>query len=130
MRKMQFDHCFVCGPYNPTGLHMNIEEGDQCASGSWIVTEAFVGYDNILHGGVMASIMDDMMAHATYSMNVDVVTAHLEMDYRAPVHVGDEIFCEAHVTERGKGKSIRLEGTIRRGDTLAAEAKSVMVIVK
>ena len=33
------------------------------------------------HGGIMASIMDDLMAHALYYTDLDVVTAHLELDY-------------------------------------------------
>ena len=58
-----------------------------------------------------------------------MVTAHLEMDYKSPAYVGDELDCEAHVTEVGKGRSMRLEGIITCGDRLVAQSKSVMVIV-
>ena len=77
----------------------------------------------------MASIMDDLMAHATYSLGIEVVTAHLEMDYKSPAYIGDELDCEAHVADVGKGRSMRLEGTIYCGDRLVAQARSVMVIV-
>lgn len=130
MRRMESDQCFVCGPLNPAGLHMEIEEGEGWAKGSWKIQQAFVGYDTVLHGGIMASIMDDMMAHAIYCKDVDVVTAHLEMDYRAPAYVGETVQCEAHIVEMGSGRSIRTAGVIRRGDTVIAEAKGVMVIVK
>ena len=58
------------------------------------------------------------------------VTAHLELDYKAPVHVGERIECEAQVTEFGTGRSIRAQGTIKREGAVAARAKGVMVIVK
>lgn len=129
MRRMESDRCFVCGPLNPIGLHMEIQEGEGWAKGSWEITPPFIGYDAILHGGIMASILDDLMAHAIYCKDVDVVTAHLEMNYRAPAYVGETIDCEGWIEEMGKGRSIRTAGVIRRGDTVIAEAKGVMVIV-
>ncbi|MCD7992413.1 MAG: hypothetical protein LUK37_11870 [Clostridia bacterium] len=78
----------------------------------------------------MASIMDDLMAHALYYTDLDVVTAHLELDYMAPIHVGEQIECEAEAAELGKGRSIRARGTIKRDGAVAARAKGVMVIVK
>lgn len=127
--KIQFKNCFVCSRTNPVGLHADIDEGDKKAWCKWTVKEEYVGYTNVLHGGILSAIMDDLMAHATYSLGVEVVTAHLEMDYKSPAYVGDELDCEAHVTEVGKGRSMRLEGTITCGDRLVAQSKSVMVIV-
>lgn len=129
MRRMESEECFVCGHLNPIGLHMKIEEGEGWARSTWKIEKPFIGYDNIFHGGIMASIMDDMMAHAIYYMDVDVMTAHLEMDYRAPAYVGETITCETHVESYSGRRSIRAAGSIRRGDTVIAEAKGVMVIV-
>ena len=44
--------------------------------------------------------------------------------------MGERIECEARVTEYGKGRSIRAQGTISRDGEVAALAKGVMVIVK
>lgn len=130
MRRMESDYCFICGALNPKGLHLDITEGEGWARVWWIVEKPYVGYEDMLHGGIMASIMDDLMAHALYYTDLDVVTAHLELDYRAPAYVGEELLCEARVAKFGKGRSIRTEGTIRRGDTVIAQARGVMVIVK
>ena len=88
MRRMESDNCFVCGSLNPIGLHLDITEGEGWARALWTVEKPYVGYEGMLHGGIMASIMDDLMAHALYYTDLDVVTAHLELDYKAPVHVG------------------------------------------
>ena len=130
MRRMESDNCFVCGSLNPIGLHLDITEGEGWARALWTVEKPYVGYEGMLHGGIMASIMDDLMAHALYYTDLDVVTAHLELDYKAPVHVGERIECEAQVTEFGTGRSIRAQGTIKREGAVAARAKGVMVMVK
>ncbi len=130
MRRMESDNCFVCGALNPIGLHLDITEGEGWARAAWTVEMPYVGYEGMLHGGIMASIMDDLMAHALYYTDLDVVTAHLELDYKAPIYVGERIECEARVTEFGKGRSIRAQGTISRDGEVAALAKGVMVIVK
>ena len=97
MRRMESDNCFVCGSLNPIGLHLDITEGEGWARALWTVEKPYVGYEGMLHGGIMASIMDDLMAHALYYTDLDVVTAHLELDYKVPVHVGERIECEAQV---------------------------------
>ena len=122
MRRMESDNCFVCGSLNPIGLHLDITEGEGWARALWTVEKPYVGYEGMLHGGIMASIMDDLMAHALYYTDLDVVTAHLELDYKVPVHVGERIECEAQVTEFGTGRSIRAQGTIKREGAVAAPA--------
>ena len=126
---LAINNCFVCGPDNPIGLHLNIEDGDGWAKTSWIIGENYVGYANIIHGGIMATILDDLMAHATYSMKVDIMTVHLDIDYKAPAYVGDEIDCEAHIEFYGGRKSIKMAGSVKRGDTLIAEARGIVVII-
>ena len=130
MERMGTDKCFICGTKNPAGLRLNVEEGEGWAKTTWTVEEAYVGYENILHGGIIAAILDDLMSHATYSMNVDALTVHLELDYKASAYVGETIVCEAFVESYSGRRSIKTAGRIRRGDTLIAEAKGVLVIVE
>lgn len=130
MAVSDFNRCIVCGKDNPIGLHLNITEGEGWAKAEWTVHEHFVGFDTILHGGIQCAILDDLMAHATYYLDADVMTAHLEVDYKAPAYVGDFLECEAHVIERGTGRSVKMAGTLKKGDTIIAEAKSVMVMLK
>ena len=92
--RLEFEHCFVCGPKNPVGLHLDIHREDKRTWCRW-----------------------------------KVATAHMEIDFRTPAYAGDLLDCEGHVTEMGQGRAVRLEGTIRRGDTVIVQARSVMVIV-
>ena len=130
MAEKNFDNCFVCSKTNPIGLHMEITDGEGWSKGTWEVTENYVGYENMLHGGIMSTILDDLMAHAISYLDEDIVTVHMDIDYKAPAFIGDVLECEANLVERGNGRSIKLAGRIKKGDILVAEAKGVMVILK
>ncbi len=121
-------HDFVWGKENPRGLHLNIEWGDGWARTHWKATEDYVSWENVIHGGILATILDDMMGPPARHLKVKVVTAHLEVDYRTPAHVGDELDFETWLVEYGGRKSMKMAGRVMRGDTVVAEAKTVMVI--
>ena len=55
--------CFGCGSENPVGLHLDIESGGGLAASEWTVTENYVGWDNMLHGGILSLIADEVMGH-------------------------------------------------------------------
>ena len=55
--------CFGCGSENPVGLHLDIKSGQGTAAAEWTVTENYVGWDDTLHGGILALIADEVMGH-------------------------------------------------------------------
>lgn len=130
MRRMESDQCFVCGKDSKYGLHLDIQDGDGWSYCEWTVQPDYVGYKNVLHGGIIAAILDDMMAHALYYKDIDVVTAHLTLDYMEPIHVGDRILCRAEVLAIGEGRSIHTKATVQKDGRTAVEASAVMVVVK
>ena len=57
-------HCFACGTLNTNGLglDLHVERGR-----SWVeltYEERFQGWDGIAHGGILATILDEVMAWA------------------------------------------------------------------
>lgn len=128
-KDLSFRNCFICGWENPIGLHLPVEEGEGIARAEWVADDRFCGYNDIVHGGMLVALMDDIMAHALYFLDIDAVTAHLEVDYRSPAHVGDKLTIVGELVERGHGRSIRTKSRITCGDRLIAESTSVMVIV-
>ena len=55
-----------------------------------------------------------------------IIVARIEIDFREPVRFGDEVEVSVRVSRFGE-KSFDLEHELRVGDTLAAEAKTVLV---
>ncbi len=130
MRRMESDQCFVCGRDSARGLHLDIQDGPGWSYCEWTVPPDYVGYKTVLHGGIIAAILDDMMAHALYYKDIDVVTAHIELDYLEPIHVGDQIACRAEVARFGEGRSIHTKACVKKHGKVAVQASAVMVSVK
>jgi len=83
-------NCFGCSPANGEGLRMSFrEEGDAIFS-SWQPERRFAGYGGILHGGIQATLHDEI---ASWLVMVKLSTAgfteRLEIDYRNPVRIDE-----------------------------------------
>ena len=118
--------CFGCGPDNPIGLHLQIRHGEWAAQADWLVTENYVSYDRTLHGGIIATMADELMGHVTPDRQEVVVTAHLEVDFLAAARLGDTLRCVARMTSLGR-RSIHTEAVITAGGKVLAKARGVYV---
>ena len=92
-------HCFACGTLNPSGLGltMHVEPGR-----SWVETtldRRFEGWEGMAHGGILCTILDEVMAWALVVHDNWGVTARLSIDFRQPVTVGQSIRAEGWITE-------------------------------
>ena len=120
--------CFGCGSENPVGLHLDIKSGQGAAAAEWTVTENYVGWDDTLHGGILALIADEVMGHVVDLRREKIVTAHLEMDFLAPIRLGDTLRCEAKKSSTGR-RSVKTEALITVNGETAAKSSGVYVKV-
>jgi len=90
--------CFACGRQNETGLGLVFKTvGDRIRCRTTLDSK-YQGYDGIVHGGILASIADAAMVNLVYRRHGGrPLTCSLEMRYRTPISVGDEIIVEAAV---------------------------------
>jgi acyl-coenzyme A thioesterase PaaI-like protein len=92
-------NCFACGELNEIGLHLklNLEPG-RC----WTELEMprrFEGWEGIVHGGILCTILDEVMAWALVSEDSWGVTARMSLEFRKPVTVGQAIRAEGWISE-------------------------------
>lgn len=60
LHKSQDYNCFGCSPDNEIGLNLEFwDTGDEIIT-QWMPDNKFVGYKNVLHGGIQATIMDEI----------------------------------------------------------------------
>jgi uncharacterized protein (TIGR00369 family) len=110
------DHnCFACGGRNPIGMHLEIELGDGSASTTWVAGDDFVGWEAKVHGGILATLLDEVMAWAPSSYDSWAVTAEMRIRYRSPVNPGEVLRARGWVTERRR-RIYRVKGEIRGAD--------------
>lgn len=133
MPVLKYEYDFITGMKNPIGTHIEIETNKERGTAAcvWTVQENYIGYDHILHGGIAASILDNLMIYAGRAWSgQDVVTANINVNYRAISYVGDHLKGSAWVTSHKEGsRAIHLHAELRREDTIVTEADGVVVIV-
>ncbi|MGD8757298.1 MAG: PaaI family thioesterase [Deltaproteobacteria bacterium] len=106
-------YCFACGTLNPVGLHMEVSYLEDKAVSKLSVRREFQGWHDIVHGGMVATILDEIMAHAVMHYVGKGVTTSLQITYRNPLPVGEEIRAVGYVVER-KSRIAVARGEIRR----------------
>jgi len=123
--------CFACGEANPIGLKLTFrQEGDVYAT-TFIAPREFQGYRGVLHGGIMATLLDEVMARFVWlEIAAPAATARLEIHYRAPAPVGCPIEVRGWITERRGERVFITAAEARLADgTLLAEATGLVMRV-
>lgn len=115
--------CFVCGPGNPIGLKLRFRmEGDVCRA-EFTPDSRHAGYRDVTHGGIVFSLLDDVMANWLWLQGIQCFTAKADIRYRAQLPIGVAVRLEGRCLKR-KGRLALMEGKVIRSDTdeIVAEA--------
>ncbi|HTS15600.1 MAG TPA: PaaI family thioesterase [Candidatus Sulfotelmatobacter sp.] len=91
--------CFVCGDLNDQGLHVALRVGGGRAWTELTLTARHEGWAGVIHGGILAALLDEVMGWALFQQDCWGVTADLGVRYKAPVRVGQRVRVEGWVTE-------------------------------
>jgi len=123
--------CFGCGSRNPRGLKLQFELDAQNRrlKTRWAPPKEFQGYRDIVHGGILGLVLDEMMVNLLWTLKMPAVTAELKLRLSRPARVGEPLDCEAWIVSE-EGRIIRTEGSARnqRGEVVArATARCVKV---
>lgn len=114
--------CFGCGGANERGMRLTFEQDDKarCVRGTFRLGAEYAGGAGFLHGGIIATLLDEAMGKVNRFRGVRAVTAELNVEYLRPVPVEQEIVVEAREVET-KGRNLFHVGEIRsvKGDVLA-----------
>lgn len=129
--RAEYPGCFACGTDNPVGLHLDPTEMDG--------DEAIARYDPIahhggagesLHGGLAATVLDEIMVWAgILTHRVLTVTGTMEMRFRRPVSVTDQIEVRGRVDERS-GRRLRCSGDLLVGGRTAVSAQGLYLVAR
>ena len=107
-------HCFACGEHNPIGLHLQFKWDGGTLSAAFTPKKDHQGYADVIHGGIIATVLDECMAQAAIrKFGVMAATAEFSMRLRAPLQPGDEVTVSAHA-ERPSSRLITASAEMRR----------------
>ena len=106
--------CFGCGGDNAGGMKLTFQQDNvnRRIVGRFVLGERYQGGGGFVHGGIIATLLDEAMAKVCRFREAKAVTAELTVEYLKPVNVQDEIVVEGRETER-KGRNIFMTGDSR-----------------
>ncbi len=92
-------HCFVCGPNNPIGLKLDfIYDGEKLRT-EFIPQKEHQGYKDIVHGGIISTLLDEVMVKLAIERGMPAVTARMDIRLRKAVNIGEKITFIAEIRE-------------------------------
>ena len=125
------NRCFGCGEANSQGLQL---EFFLAADGTVVcpvaIGSSFEGHPGFLHGGIIATLLDETMSKAVRARGLTAMTRHLEVDYKRPVPSCKPIRMEGRVI-KDEGRKHWVEATIFGEDGHAfAHGKGLFIEVR
>ena len=127
---LEDDHyCFVCGKRNPRGLKLIFSASKNKASVEFTLDKSLQGYKNIIHGGIIAAILDEAMVKAAIGAGLNAVTAEMTKRFRTPLKAGERAYVEAEITESGK-RLVGAKAVIKNSaSVVVAEGHGKLIVV-
>ena len=91
-------NCFACGTLNTHGMQLDLHiEPGRCWT-ELSLEPRFEGWEGIAHGGIVCTILDEVMAWSLVGADNWGVTARLSVTFKRPIHVEQAIRAEGWVT--------------------------------
>ena len=121
--------CFGCGKENPIGLKLDFNWDGKTARADFTPTEFHQGWSGIVHGGIIASLLDEAMGYATRFEGMDCVTASMQVRLRRPALIGEPLIITSSTT-KNKRRLVKTEASISLKDgTPIAEATATHFVL-
>jgi|ERR1700690_915272 uncharacterized protein (TIGR00369 family) len=109
--------CFGCGGANACGMKLTFEQDDAAKRirGAFRLGKEYEGGTGFIHGGIIATVLDEAMGKVARFRGVPAVTAELVIEYLKPVPVDADLVIEAFEVEKN-GRNLHQAGEIRNRD--------------
>jgi uncharacterized protein (TIGR00369 family) len=123
--------CFGCGGANPRGMQLTFEQDDATnrIRGNFRLGPEYQGGASFVHGGIIATVLDEVMGKVCRFRNARAVTAELTVEYLKPVPIDADLEIEGREIEMN-GRNIHIAGEIRnQAGQVLARARGRFVVV-
>ena len=123
-RRQHHPRCVVCSDRHPFGLQVDFRAtGANAVEGLFACGKSYEGYENILHGGIVSSLLDGAMASCILAKGLLAYTVELRIRYRAPVTTGVPA-CIRGQWLRASGPLHLLQASLEQDGILCASARA------
>jgi acyl-coenzyme A thioesterase PaaI-like protein len=126
------NYCFVCGKNNPRGFKIEVRysEAELAAETELAIPREYQGWADVIHGGILSTLLDELMAHAVWHFAGPGLTLSLEVRFHAPLKPDEPILVRG-VLHTPNGSRRLAEGEIIRlaDHTRIASGKSRFLLL-
>ncbi|MBI5214039.1 MAG: PaaI family thioesterase [Nitrospirae bacterium] len=127
--KLQDDsYCFACGKKNQCGLKLSFQYSNGRLTAEFIPSKSHQGYKDITHGGIITSVLDEVMIQAAIAEGIMPVTAEINVRFKRPLMTGEKTVAEAKIIKIGS-RLIEAQARLLKKDdnTIIAEAQAKLI---
>ncbi len=126
---LTYDHqCFGCGADNPEGLQMHFQPLSGESVCEYVVPRRYQSWEGIIHGGVIALMLDEAVGWAAWHADRPGVTGKLEVRYRQALKCGERIRVVGRIDRTRRSLSYASSYIERLADAARiAEATAVLM---
>ncbi|MEO0304127.1 MAG: PaaI family thioesterase [candidate division WOR-3 bacterium] len=127
-----FDGCVVCGKKNPVGLKLDfyLNEEKNFVFAEVVFDKNYIGYDNIIHGGIVTMVLDETMAWANIELTGKMaLTKSIRVNFLKPVKSGLKYKVESHLKEKLDNKTITIAVLKDADESVCAESEGEFILM-
>ncbi|MGB0578507.1 MAG: PaaI family thioesterase [Limisphaerales bacterium] len=125
--------CFVCGEKNPLGLNLRFhDEGENIVSATFTPRREHIGFQNVTHGGVLATVLDEIMVWAcAVATRRFAYCAEMTTRFHQPAPPGEELTVTSELTTNRRNRIFEAKAEIRTANQdLVAEGTGKYLPIK
>ncbi len=129
VRNVRHSHCRLCGSENSNGLQLKFRmspDGDVIAD--FACEPEYMGHPEMIHGGVIAAMIDSAMCNCLFVRRITGVTAEFTIRYHVPLQLHQPAVVHARVDKEGK-KIFQLSGNVEQAGITIASARAKFMIL-
>jgi len=108
------DNCLFCGSQNPYGFHLVFRQEDDFTVTETSVPWYYQGFKGVVHGGIVAALLDEAMSHSLKNAGIEAVTGTLETRYIKPLLTEKPLVARGRVVKKN-GRIIEVQGRSNSG---------------
>ncbi|MFQ5868687.1 MAG: PaaI family thioesterase [Candidatus Zixiibacteriota bacterium] len=119
----KYENCLVCGDKNEIGMNLPFTYDGEVAATEYTAESRFEGYKEVLHGGILTALLDEVMAKAIFGKKILVATVEIKVKFKKPVKTGQKIRLEGRYTGQRGSLLFASSRALLPDGNLAAEAE-------
>ncbi|RJQ50178.1 MAG: PaaI family thioesterase [Nitrospiraceae bacterium] len=111
-------YCFVCGTENPAGLKLKFIFDGRTIRTEFVPKKEHQGYYNIVHGGIISTLLDEAMVKLAIESGMPAVTAQMDVRLKKALNIGEKITVQAEIVRDTKrlltayAKAVTIDGVV------------------